>query len=109
VHRQSAAKKETMEALTARCDEQNEELRKLKEELGELPGLREKVARSEELKSRLLKTEQWREAAKKQLEVSIGNLDKASCLSATLGHEFGELVDKASGKISRDTLSCESS
>jgi chromosome segregation ATPase len=82
-----------MEALTARCDEQNEELRKLKEQLGELPGLREKVARCDELKSRLLRTEQWREAALEQLESSIGNLDKATGLSATLGHGVSNLVD----------------
>lgn len=82
-----------MEALTTRCDELNEELRKLKEELGELPGLKEKEVRCEELKSCLFQTEQWRERASKQLEISIGNLDKATGFSATLGHEVGELTE----------------
>lgn len=95
LHRQSAVDRETMKALTARCDEQNEELRKLREELGELPGLKEKIARCEDLKSRLFQTEQWREKAKKQLEISIGNLDKLTGFSATLGHEV-EGLDRCS-------------
>lgn len=58
-----------------------------------MPGVKEKVAKCEELKSQLLKTEQWWEMAKKRGEASIGNLDKASNISATLMHELGEFVD----------------
>lgn len=102
VHRQGALEKETMEALTARCDEQNEELTKLKEQLGELPGLKEKVAKCDELKSRLQKASEWREAASKALEGSIANLDKATTMSATLSHGVSELVD-AYNKYSSQT------
>ena len=42
---------------------------------------------------RLVRTEQWRERAKKQLEETIGSLDAASNMSATLGHETGRLMD----------------
>ncbi|XP_057524313.1 uncharacterized protein LOC130804017 isoform X2 [Amaranthus tricolor] len=80
-------------ALTSRCDDQNEELKKLREDLGELPSLKEKLAKCAELKERLVKTEQWREKAKKQLEGTIGSLDAASSLSATLGHETRRLMD----------------
>lgn len=61
LHRQSAIGRKTMEALTARCNEQNEELHKLKEERGELSCLKGNVAKCDELKSRLLRTEQWKE------------------------------------------------
>ena len=61
--RQNAADRATLEALTSRCDEQNEELKKLWEELGELPSLKEKLSKCAELKDLLLKTEQWREGA----------------------------------------------
>ena len=88
--RQSAADKETLAVLSSRCDEQNEELQKLREEL---PGLKEKLAKCSELKERLVRNEQWREKAKKQLEGTIGSLDAASNMSATLGHEIGRLMD----------------
>ena len=91
--RQSAADKETLAALASRCDEKNEELKKLREDLGQLPGLKEKLAKCTELKERLVKTEQWREGAKKQLEGVIGSLDVASNMSANLGHEVGFLMD----------------
>ncbi|XP_057538008.1 uncharacterized protein LOC130815535 [Amaranthus tricolor] len=65
---QSAADKETLAALASRCDEQNEEQRKLRKDLGELSGLKEKLSKCAELKERLVRTEQWRERAKKQLE-----------------------------------------
>ena len=91
--RQSVADKETLAALASRCDEQNEKLKKLREELGELPGLKEKLAKCAELKERLVRTEQWRERAKKQLEGTIESLDAASNMSATLGHETGRLMD----------------
>lgn len=57
--RQSAADKETLVALTSRCDEQNQEMKNLREELGELPGLKEKLSKCADLKERLSKTEQW--------------------------------------------------
>ena len=41
----------------------------------------------------MVRTEQWRERAKKQLEETIGSLDAASNMSATLGHETGRLMD----------------
>ena len=91
--RQSASDKETIAALTFRCDEQNEEVRKLREDLGELPGLKVKLSKCAELKELLVRTEQWRERAKKRLEETIGNLDAASNMSATLGHETGRLMD----------------
>lgn len=101
-YRQAAVDREVLEALTTKCDEQNEELSKLREELGELPGLKEKVARCDDLKSRLLKCEQWRERALQQLESSVGNLDKVTGLSATLGHGISDLVD-AYNKFDRQT------
>ena len=61
--------------------------------MGELPGLREKLAKCSELRGRLVRTEQWREKARKQLEGTIGGLDAASNMSATLGHEVGRLMD----------------
>ena len=73
--RQSAADKETLAALASRCDEQNKELKKLREDLGELPGLKEKLAKCAELREHLVRTEQWREKARKQLEGIIGSLD----------------------------------
>ena len=91
--RESAADKEALAALTSRSDEQNEELKKLREDLGELPGLKEKLTQCAKLKERLVRTEQWRERAKKQLEGTIGSLDAASNMSATLGHETGCLMD----------------
>ena len=91
--RQSAADKETLAALASRCDEQNEELKKLREDLGELPGLKEKLAKCAELREHLVRTEQWREKARKQLEGIIGSLDAASNMSATLDHEIGRLMD----------------
>ena len=63
--RQSAADRETLAALTSHCDEQEEELKRLREDLGELPCLKEKLAKCVELKERLVRTEQWREKAKK--------------------------------------------
>lgn len=54
LHRQSVVDRETFKALTSRCDEQNEELKKLREELGELPGLKEKLAKCVELKDPLI-------------------------------------------------------
>ena len=91
--RQSAADRETLAALTCRCAEQNDEFKKLREDLDELPGLKEKLAKCAELKERLVRTEQWRERAKKQLEGTIGSLDAVSNMSATLGHETGRLMD----------------
>ena len=91
--RQSAADKETLAALTSRCDEQNEELQKLREDLGELLGLKEKLAKCSELKERLVRTEQWRKKAKKRLEGAIGSMDAASSMSATLDHEVEHLMD----------------
>ena len=91
--RQCVADKETLAALTSRCEEQNDELKKLREDLGELLGLKEKLAKCAELKERLVRTEQWREMAKKQLERAIGSLDAASNMSTTLGHEVGRLMD----------------
>ena len=91
--RQSAADKETLAALTSRCDEQNEELQKLREDLGELPGIKEKLAKCSELKERLVRTEQWREKAKKRLEGVIASIDAVSSMSATLGYEVGHLMD----------------
>lgn len=41
---------------------------KLLKELGELSGLKEKLAKCSELKERLVKIDQWREKAKTQLE-----------------------------------------
>ena len=90
---QSATDKETLAALTSRCDEQNKELQKLREDLGELSGLKEKLAKCAELRERLVRTEQWREKVRKQLEGTIGGLDAASNMSATLGHEVGRLMD----------------
>ena len=63
--RQSAADRETLAALTSHCNEQEEELKKLREDLEELPILREKLAKCVELKERLVGTEQWREKARK--------------------------------------------
>ena len=88
--RQSAADRETLAALSSRCDEQDEELQKLRDEL---PGLKEKLAKCSELKERLVRTEQWRERARKQLEETVESLDAASNKSATLGHEIGHLMD----------------
>ena len=65
----------------------------LGKDLGELPSLKEKLSKCAELKERLVRTEQWRERAKKQLEETIGSLDAASNMSATLGHETGRLMD----------------
>ena len=69
------------------------ELRKLREDLGELLGLKEKLSKCSELKERLVRTEQWRERAKKRLEETIGSFDAASNMSATLVHETGRLMD----------------
>ena len=80
-------------ALTSHCNKQEEELKKLREDLEELPVLREKLAKCVELKERLVSTEQWREKARKQLEGTVGNLDAASNMSATLSHEIGHLMD----------------
>ena len=80
-------------ALTSRCDEQNEELKKLREDLGELQGLKEKHSKCAELKEHLVRTEQWRERANKRLEETIGSLDAASNMSATLSLETGRLMD----------------
>ena len=91
--RQSAADQETLASLTSCCEEQNEELQKLREDLGELSGLKEKLAKCSELKERLVRTEQWREKAKKRLEWVIASIDTASSMSATLGHEVGHLMD----------------
>lgn len=52
LRRQSAVDRETFEVLTTRYDEQNEELKKLIEELRELPGLKEKLAKCAELEER---------------------------------------------------------
>ncbi|XP_057518115.1 uncharacterized protein LOC130799022 [Amaranthus tricolor] len=89
-NRQSAADQETVAALTSRCEELNDELSKLREDL---PGLKEKLAKCSELKERLVRTEQWRERARKQLDQTIENLDAASTRSASLGHEVGLLMD----------------
>ena len=89
-NRQSAADQETVAALTSRCEELNEELSKLREDL---PSLKEKLAKCSELKERLVRTEQWRERARKQLDQTVGNLDAASGKSATLGHEISLLMD----------------
>ena len=45
--RQSAADRETLAVLSSRCNEQDEELQKLREEL---PGLKDKLAKCSELK-----------------------------------------------------------
>ena len=63
--RQSAADRETLAALTSHCDDQEEELKRLREDLGKLPCLKEKLAKCAELSERLVRTEQWREKAKK--------------------------------------------
>ena len=89
-NRQSAADQETIAALTSRCEELNDELSKLREDL---PGLKEKLAKCSELKERLVRTEQWRERARKQLDQTVENLDAASTWSASLGHEVGLLMD----------------
>ena len=89
-NRQSAADQETVAALTSRCEELNEELSKLREDL---PSLKEKLTKCSELKERLVRTEQWRERARKQLDQTVENLDAASNRSATLGHEVGLLMD----------------
>ena len=52
-----------------------------------------KTFKCAELKERLVKTEQWRERTREQQEETIGSLDTASGLSATLGHETGRLMD----------------
>ena len=91
--RQSAADRETLATLTSRCDEQDEELKRLREDLGESACLKEKLAKCAELKERLVRTEQWWKKAKKQLEETSGNLDAASGISATLDHEAGRLMD----------------
>ena len=41
----------------------------------------------------MVRTEQWRERAKKWPEETIGSLDADSSMSATLGHETGHLMD----------------
>ena len=87
--RQSAADRETLAALTSRCDEQEEELKRLRDDLGELPCFKEKLAKCVEIKERLVRTEQWREKAKKQLEGAIGSLDAASNLSKPVSNEAG--------------------
>ncbi|XP_057527557.1 uncharacterized protein LOC130806469 isoform X4 [Amaranthus tricolor] len=89
-NRQSAADQETMAALTSRCEELNEELTKLREDL---PSLKEKLAKCSELKERLVRTEQWRERARKQLDQIVENLDAASTRSASISHEVGLLMD----------------
>ncbi|XP_057529899.1 uncharacterized protein LOC130808438 [Amaranthus tricolor] len=89
-NRQSAADQETIAALTSRCEELNDELSKLREDL---PGLKEKLAKCSELKERLVRTEQWRERARKQLDQTVENLDAASTWSASLGHEVGLLME----------------
>ena len=88
--RQSAADREALAALSSRCDEQDEELQKLREEL---PGLKEKLAKCSELKERSVRTKQWRDRARKQLEETVGSLDAVSNKSATLGHEVSHLMD----------------
>ena len=88
--RQSAADRETLAVLSSHYNEQDEELQKLREEL---PGLKEKLAKCSELRERLVRTEQWRKRARKQLEETVGSLDAASNKSATLGHEVGHLMD----------------
>ena len=65
LNRQSAADRETLVAITSHCNEQEEELKRLREDLEELPGLREKRAKCVELKERLVRTEQWQEKARK--------------------------------------------
>ena len=55
--RQNAANKKTLATLTSRCDEQDKELKKLREDLGEMPGVKEKQAKCAELKERLVRTE----------------------------------------------------
>ena len=55
--------------------------------------MKEKLAKCAELKERLVRTEQWREKARKRLEGAIGSLDAASGMSAALGHEVGHLLD----------------
>lgn len=52
---------------------QNEEMKKLQEVLGELPGPKEKLAKCADLKDRPLKTMQWGEKAKKQLYDTTGS------------------------------------
>ena len=91
--RLSAADRETLAALTSHCQEQEEELKRLRADLEELPSLKEKLAKCVELKERLVSTEEWRERARKQLEGTVANLDTASNMSATLGHEIGHLTD----------------
>lgn len=59
LHRQSAVDRETLEALTSRCEDQNEELKRLREDLGELPSLKAKLAKCSKLKECLVKTKQW--------------------------------------------------
>ena len=85
--------RETLAALTSHCNEQKEELKRLREDLEELSVLREKLAKYVKQKERLVRTEQWREKAKKQLEGTVDSLDATSNLSATLGHEIGHLMD----------------
>lgn len=65
----------------------------MQEELRELPSLKEKLANCAELKNRLIRTEQWRERAKKRLEETAANLDKATGLFATIGHAVSCLID----------------
>ena len=54
---QSAADRETLAALTSRCEEQDEELKRLTGDLGELPCLKERLAKCAELKEPLVRTE----------------------------------------------------
>lgn len=63
-------------------EEKDEELMKLREEVGEISGLKEKLARWASLKESLIKTEEWRIRTEGQLKASIEHLDKATSLFA---------------------------
>ena len=69
--RQSATDRENLMALTSHCDEQNEELKRLQEELGELPGLKEKLSKCAKSKDLLLKTQQWGRESKSSWKLQL--------------------------------------
>ena len=56
---QIAVDRETLVALTSHCNDQEEELKRLRGDLEELPCLREKLAKYVELKEHVVRTEQW--------------------------------------------------
>ena len=80
------------EALSSKVEAQNVQLEKLKQEVTELPGLREKLAKCKKLSERLALAEIWRTRTEEHLDTTGPKMDHAADQALMLCNQVAKML-----------------